>query len=215
MAQNEGLIPTDKTGTASQSSQELMGQDPLGLFAQWLKEAEQQEPNDPTAMCLATADAEGRPSARMVLLKAFDERGFTFFTNSESRKGQEIRENCYGALCFHWKSLRRQVRIEGVLALVSAQDSDAYFASRSRGSQIGAWASQQSRPLENRASLLARAEDMRQRFDGQDVPRPAYWQGYRLKAQTIEFWRDGAHRLHERGLYRHDGDGWRFSWLYP
>lgn len=189
--------------------------DPYALFDEWLAEAQLSEPNDPNAMTLATADAEARPSARIVLLKARDERGFVFYTNSRSRKGIELAANPQAALLFHWKSLRRQVTIEGSVEPVAAEEADAYFATRGRDSQIGAWASDQSAPLDGRATFDARYEAERARFEGRDVPRPPHWWGYRVQAERIEFWSDRAHRLHERRLFTRAGDGWTEGLLYP
>ena len=192
-----------------------MADDPLALFDAWFAEARASELNDPEAMALATADAEGRPSARMVLMKGHDERGFVFYTNLDSRKGSELASNPVAALLFHWKSLRRQVRIEGPVEPVSEAESDAYFATRSRDSQLGAWASDQSRPLESRAAFEARYEQVRRRFDGGDVPRPPRWAGWRVRPERIEFWNDRAHRLHERRLFIRSGGGWSEGLLYP
>jgi pyridoxamine 5'-phosphate oxidase len=189
--------------------------DPFELFRAWFAEARTAEPNDPEAMALATADADGRPSARMVLLKGVDERGFVFYTNREGRKAADLAANPNAALLFHWKSLRRQVRVEGPVSLVSDAESDAYFASRSRDSQLGAWASDQSRPLDSRETFEARFEAMRARFDGGPVPRPPHWGGYRVTPERIEFWIDRAHRLHERRLFVRDGNGWSEGLLYP
>jgi pyridoxamine 5'-phosphate oxidase len=189
--------------------------DPIALFQDWLAEATATEPNDPTAMCLATIDAAGRPAARMVLLKGVDSRGFAFYTNLDSRKGLEIATNPFAALCFHWKSLRRQVRVEGPVETVSGDEADRYFATRGRTSRLGAWASLQSRPLDSRATLEARLADMEARFDGRDVPKPPNWSGFRVIPQTIEFWKDGAHRLHDRIVFHREGDGWETSRLYP
>jgi len=191
-----------------------MAGDPLTMFEAWLAEARASEPNDPTAMALATADGEGRPSVRMVLLKGHDARGFVFFTNLDSRKGEELAANSHAALLFHWKSLRRQVRVEGPVSAVSPDEADSYFASRSRDSRLGAWASDQSRPLETRATLEARYGEMQARFTG-DVPRPPRWSGFRVAPERIEFWTDGAHRLHERRLFVQDSGGWQESLLYP
>ncbi|HEY0326178.1 MAG TPA: pyridoxamine 5'-phosphate oxidase [Allosphingosinicella sp.] len=189
--------------------------DPFALFDEWLAEARAGEPNDPEAMALATADSEGRPSARMVLLKARDSRGFTFHTNLESRKGSEIAANPRAALLFHWKSLRRQVRIEGTVEQVSEDEGDAYFATRSRGSQLSAWASDQSRPLESRAEFEARYAEATASFEGRDVPRPPHWTGLRVVPERIEFWNDREFRMHERRLFTRDGSGWREGLLYP
>lgn len=192
-----------------------MADDPFALFDAWFAEAQTAEPNDPNAMALATADARGRPSVRMVLLKGHGPDGFVFYTNRESRKAGEIAANPHAALLFHWKSLRRQIRIEGALAHATDAESDAYFASRSRDSQLGAWASDQSRPLPDRATFEARFAEMQARFEGGDVPRPPHWGGYRLTPDHIEFWQDRAHRLHERRVFDRAGDGWREGLLYP
>ena len=190
--------------------------DPHALFEEWLAEAVIGEPNDPTAMTLATADPDGRPSARMVLLKGHDKRGFVFYTNSQSRKGDELAANPRAALLFHWKSLRRQVRIEGAVLPVSDAEADAYFASRSRDSQLGAWASDQSRPLANRALFEARFDATKADHEGRDVPRPPHWRGYRLVPERIEYWTDRPHRLHERRLFTLGPDGgWTEGLLYP
>lgn len=189
--------------------------DPHNIFTQWFAEARASEPNDPEAMAVTTADGSGRPSTRMVLLKGHDARGFVFYTNYQSRKALDIAVNPGVALLFHWKSLRRQVRIEGQAGKVSDAEGDAYFATRSRDSQIGAWASDQSRPLERRELFEARYEDMRRRFEGQDVPRPPHWSGFRVVPDRIEFWQDRAHRLHERRLFSRSGDDWSEGLLYP
>jgi pyridoxamine 5'-phosphate oxidase len=189
--------------------------DPLQLFDEWLAEARASEPNDPEAMAVATADDEGKPSVRIVLLKGHGPDGFVFYTNQQSRKGDEMAANANASLLFHWKSLRRQIRIEGAVSGVSSQDADAYFASRSRDSQLGAWASDQSRPLASRADFEARYEAMRARFEGADVPRPPHWGGYRVTPERIEFWTDRPHRLHERRLFVRDGEGWTEGLLYP
>ncbi len=189
--------------------------DPDTLFDEWLAEARASEPNDPEAMTVATVDAEGRPSARMVLLKGHDAHGFVFYTNRQSRKAGNLGMNPVAALLFHWKSLRRQVRIEGPVSLVGDAEGDAYFASRARASQLGAWASDQSRPLDARETFEARYEAMAARFEGGPVPRPPHWGGYRVRAERVEFWQDRAHRLHERRLFTRDGSGWTEGLLYP
>ena len=193
-----------------------MADDPNDLFDRWLAEARESEPNDPEAMALATVDADGRPSVRMVLLKGHDARGFAFYSNSQSRKGDELAANPRAALLFHWKSLRRQVRIEGAVEPVAAAEADAYFATRSRDSRLGAWASDQSRPLGSRAAFEARYADLAADYEGKEVPRPAYWWGYRLVPERMEFWTDRPHRLHERRLFAlGDDGGWNESLLYP
>ena len=190
--------------------------DPFTLFATWFAEARASEPNDGNAMALATADAQGRPSVRMVLLKRHGPDGFIFYTNFEGRKARELQENPQAALLFHWKSLRRQIRIEGPVEPVDDATADAYFASRSRDSQLGAWASDQSRPLADRATFEARFAQVEARFAGQDVPRPPHWSGLRVVPRAMEFWLDRAHRLHERSRYEADGaGGWRSGLLYP
>ena len=193
-----------------------MADDPFALFETWLAEAKASEPNDPDAMALATVGADGRPSVRMVLLKAVDRViGFTFHTNSRSRKGREMANNADVALVLHWKSLRRQVRIEGRVTAASDAESDAYFATRGRQSQLSAWASQQSQPLGSWPELEDSQAAMDAKFAAGDVPRPPYWHGYRVAPRTIEFWCDGAHRLHQRRLFTRSGDGWSEGLLYP
>ena len=190
--------------------------DPLELFRQWLAEAESQELNDPNAMALATATDHGLPAVRMVLLKGLDARGFVFYTNKQSRKGEELAANRNAALLFHWKSLRRQVRVEGPVEDVTDAEADAYFASRSRGSRLGAVASDQSRPLPDRAVLEHRLEEVTARHAGGEVPRPQHWSGYRVLPDIIEFWQDMPHRLHDRMVYRRDGErSWQATRLYP
>jgi pyridoxamine 5'-phosphate oxidase len=193
----------------------MMADDPHALFDSWLAEARESEPNDPTAMALATADAAGRPSVRMVLMKGHDARGFVFYTNLDSRKGAELAANPSAALLFHWKSLRRQVRVEGPVEAVADDEADSYFATRSRDSQLGAWASDQSRPLESREAFEARYEAVRARYEGDAVPRPPRWSGWRVVPETIEFWSDRPHRLHERRLFTRERGGWREGLLFP
>jgi pyridoxamine 5'-phosphate oxidase len=193
--------------------------DPLDIFAVWLGEAEAAEPNDPTAMALATVGEDGMPSCRMVLLKGYDAKGFVFYTNYESRKGRQLLATPKAALLFHWKSLRRQVRIEGAVAPVGEEEADAYFASRPRQSQVGAWASTQSRPLEGRFELEKRVALFAAKYAIGKVPRPPHWSGFRLTPRLIEFWQDGAFRLHDRLVYTRQGEGaaegWTTERLYP
>ena len=188
--------------------------DPFALFDAWFREAQASEPHDANAMALATATSDGRPSARMVLLKGHGPGGFVFYTNAESRKGREIRANPQAALLFHWKSLRRQVRIEGALEEVSPELADAYFASRHPDSRLGSAASDQSRPLDSRATYLARVEALRAQYGG-EVPRPSHWTGFRLDPERIEFWHDREHRLHERRQFVRSAGGWASTLLYP
>ncbi len=189
--------------------------DPFGMFRQWLAEAEKKEINDPNAMALATADAEGRPSVRMVLLKGIDERGFVFYTNLESRKGGQLAANPCVGLAFHWKSLRRQVNVEGPVVPVDPAEADAYFASRDRGSQIGAWASRQSQPLAGRFDLESRVAQFAAKFHVGAVPRPEFWSGFRVVPERIEFWEDRPFRLHNRLLFEREGDAWKTTNLFP
>ncbi len=191
--------------------------DPFALFEAWFEEAQKSEPNDPNAMALATATPDGAPSVRMVLLKDRSSDGFTFYTNAESRKGQEIRANMQAALLFHWKSLRRQIRIEGPLNEVSADEADAYFHSRPHDSQIGSAASDQSRPLPDRQTYLDRIEELARLYPEGDVPRPAHWTGFRLSPRRIEFWLDRPNRLHDRRVFERAGPDadWADTLLYP
>lgn len=190
--------------------------DPLKLFDEWLEEARASEPNDPEAMALATADSVGNPAVRMVLLKGHGPEGFTFFTNRESNKARDLEANPSAALLFHWKSLRRQVRIEGTVECVPDEVSDAYFATRSRESQAGAWSSDQSRPLQSRELFENRYAEVLRRFADQDIPRPPYWGGYRLRPLIIEFWSDRPHRLHERRVFlAQQNGGWDEGLVYP
>ena len=197
------------------TSSALPDSDPLGLFDTWFAEAREAEPNDSNAMALATATPDGRPSVRMVLLKDHGPSGFTFYTNAQSRKGEEIRANMRAALLFHWKSLRRQIRIEGPLSQVPDEVADAYFHSRSRPSQLGAVASQQSRPLPERATFVERYAEVEARFEGGEVERPPHWTGFTLNPERIEFWLDRANRLHDRRVFTRDGDAWASTLLYP
>ena len=189
--------------------------DPFGLFETWLGEAGDSEVNDHNAMSLSTVGADGMPSSRMVLLKGLDARGFVFYTNFESRKGEQLKANMKAALLFHWKSLRRSVRIEGEVEVVTDEEADAYFASRPRQSQIGAWASQQSRPLEGRFELEKRVAVYAAKHAVGKVPRPDYWSGFRVLPRRIEFWQDGAFRLHDRLVYNRNGEDWSTERLYP
>jgi len=193
------------------------GGDPMALFERWFAEAKVSEPNDPNAMALATVDADGLPDVRMVLLKGHDARGFVFYTNSHSAKGRELAGQAKAALLFHWKSLRRQVRVRGRVEAVSPAESDAYFASRPRASQIGAWASDQSADLAARSVLEGRVAEFAAKFEGADVPRPPHWRGYRIIPAEIEFWRDRRSRLHERRLFSRapDDASWMARMLYP
>jgi pyridoxamine 5'-phosphate oxidase len=189
--------------------------EPWALFQAWMAEATASEPNDPTAMALATVDADGLPNARMVLLKGADENGFVFYTNSESAKGVELAANPKAALVFHWKSLRRQVRARGAVTVVSDAEADAYFASRPRDSRIGAWASQQSRPLESRFAFEKAIAVYAAKHAVGEVPRPPYWTGYRISPVAIEFWHDRPFRLHDRVVFTRFKGGWMRTRLYP
>lgn len=198
------------TGDFTQSAE------PFRLFAAWLEDAGRSEPNDPNAVALATVDADGMPDVRMVLLKGFDEHGFVFYTNLESAKGREILGSMKAAMCFHWKSLRRQVRVRGPVEVVSDAEADAYYATRPRGSRIGAWASKQSRPLESRFALEKAVAEYTARHAIGDIPRPKHWSGFRIVPQSIEFWHDRPFRLHDRIVFSRNADGgWDKTRLYP
>jgi pyridoxamine 5'-phosphate oxidase len=189
--------------------------EPLRLFESWLEDATLSEPNDPTATALATVDEDGLPNVRMVLLKGFDEKGFVFYTNFESIKGRELLASMKAAMCFHWKSLRRQVRVRGAVEQVTDAEADSYFATRPRGSRIGAWASKQSRPLESRFALEKAVAEYTARYAVGTIPRPEHWSGFRIVPASIEFWHDRPFRLHDRVMFEREGDGWRKTRLYP
>ena len=191
------------------------GADPMRLFETWLDEASAQEPNDPNGMALATVDDQGLPDVRMVLLKSFDESGFVFYTNTRSAKGRQLAANPQAAMLFHWKSLRRQVRVRGAVEPVTPEEADAYFASRARSSQIGAWASDQSEPMPDRLALERRVAEFGLKFGLGRAPRPPHWSGYRLRPVAMEFWRDRPFRLHERLMFERAGDGWATHRLFP
>lgn len=211
------LIPPspDYADAHAANEADIDGAEPFDLFGQWLMDARGKEPNDPNAMTVATVDADGMPDARMVLLKDFDRQGFVFYTNTESAKGRQILGARKAALLFHWKSLRRQVRIRGTVEIVSDAEADEYFASRARNSQIGAWASEQSRPLESRFALEKRVAEYGLKFGIGAVPRPPHWTGLRIVPTEMEFWRDKPFRLHDRLKFERVGDGWVKSKLYP
>jgi len=190
-------------------------EDPLALFARWFAEAKETEPNDHNAVAVATVGEDGMPSLRMVLLKDHDDKGFVFYTNYESRKGRQLLAHPKAAMLLHWKSLRRQVRLEGPVTQVESAEADAYFASRPRQSRIGAWASDQSRPLEGRFELERRVARFTAKYAVGEIPRPPHWSGFRLQPRMIEFWQDGAFRLHDRLVYHRRDDGWRTERLFP
>lgn len=206
-----------ENGVAKLTSDDMTGAtEPFGLFADWMRAAAASEPNDPNAMALATVDETGMPDVRMVLLKGFDHHGFVFYTNLESQKGLQLAAVPKAALGFHWKSLRRQVRVRGLVQPVDPAEADEYFQTRPRLSRIGAWASQQSRPLDSRFALEKAVALYTARFAAGRVPRPAYWSGFRLVPQSIEFWRDGAFRLHDRVRFgRTEAGGWTKATLFP
>jgi pyridoxamine 5'-phosphate oxidase len=191
--------------------------EPFQLFADWLKEAEASEINDPNAVALATVDEDGLPNVRMVLLKGFDQDGFVFYTNFESQKGREVLGQKKAAMCFHWKTLRRQVRLRGPVEVVSSEEADAYFQTRARGSRIGAWASKQSRPLESRFALEKAVAEYTARYAIGEIPRPAHWSGFRIRPLSIEFWKDQKFRLHDRIEFRRSEPqgGWDKVRMYP
>lgn len=212
--------PSDKeyqSETDAKADDIFTREDPFALFVDWLEAARKSEPNDPNAMALSTADTEGFPDVRMVLLKDVDPRGFVFYTNTQSQKGGQLNENARAALCFHWKSLRRQVRVRGLVTQVASEEADAYFASRARDSRIGAWASKQSRPLESRFALEKAVAGYAAKFNIGEIPRPEFWTGYRIAPVRLEFWRDRAFRLHDRLVFeRADATAqWSTSRLYP
>jgi pyridoxamine 5'-phosphate oxidase len=202
---------------ALNSSDFTQARDPFALFSQWMADAGEREVNDPEAMTLATVDPSGMPDARVMLCKQADERGFVFFTNAQSAKGRELAATAKAAVLFHWKSLRRQVRVRGAVAMIGESETDAYFATRPRQSRVGAWASQQSRPLESRAKLLEAVASYTEKFGEGAIPRPAYWRGYRLTPTEIEFWHDGEFRLHDRVLFKRarEGEPWSRERLFP
>ncbi|NNM74849.1 pyridoxamine 5'-phosphate oxidase [Enterovirga aerilata] len=206
---------TDTSGDRLKSGDFTEAEEPFRLFAAWMKDAEASEPNDPNAMALATVDQDGLPDVRMVLLKEATEAGFVFYTNTESAKGVELTQNPKAALVLHWKSLRRQVRARGPVTRVSDEEADAYFASRPRDSRIGAWASQQSRPLESRFAFEKAIAAYAAKFAIGTVPRPPHWTGYRIVPVQIEFWHDRPFRLHDRVRFTRTAEGWRRTRLYP
>lgn len=218
--------PTDEDYAAEAKAQEAFAVDadqgkaftkgdPFELFADWMELAKKHEPNDPHAMAVATVDGHGVPNVRMVLLKELD-KGFVFYTNATSTKGEELDENSVAALCFHWKSIRRQIRVRGTVEMVSEDENDAYFAARSRGAQIGAWASQQSRPMSDEDILKTRVQDYESIYEGRNIPRPEFWRGYRVIPSTIEFWVNRPYRLHDRLQFELNENGnWEQVRLYP
>jgi pyridoxamine 5'-phosphate oxidase len=219
MPDTQNIIPETPSTKAYKSEGEketvwTAFNDPVQLFKNWLAQAGETEINDPNAMSLATVDADGLPDVRILLLKGFDEKGFVFYSNSQSAKGAQL-ELGKAALCFHWKSQKRQVRVRGTLSQVTEQEADAYFAKRARGSRIGAWASDQSRPVAGREVMMEKVAEVEARYEGQEVPRPPHWKGWRLNPQYIEFWQDGAFRLHDRIVFQKSSDDWMKLRLYP
>lgn len=222
MSRNDAIPPSPTEGeytaeTEANADDIFTREDPFALFEDWLKAARDKEINDPNAMAISTADADGFPDVRMVLLKDVDPRGFVFYTNTESQKGRQLAENQRAALCFHWKSLRRQVRVRGLVTQVSNEEADAYFNSRARDSRIGAWASKQSRPLESRFALEKAVAGYAAKFNIGEIPRPEFWTGYRIQPLRLEFWRDRAFRLHDRLVFEREeiSAPWRTTRLYP
>jgi len=205
------------TETDTQTRDFTLSEEPIKLFGEWLADATEREVNDPTALALATVDAAGMPNVRMVLLKGFDDAGFTIYTNFESAKGEELLASRKAAMCFHWKSLRRQVRIRGTVEIVSDKEADAYYDSRPRGSRIGAWASRQSRPLESRFALEKSVAEYTAKFGIGEIPRPDHWSGFRVVPESIEFWHDRKFRLHDRMRFEREPENgsWRKTRLYP
>ena len=206
---------TSMSATGLTDGDFTLAEEPLRLFGDWLADATKSEPNDPNALALATVDESGLPDVRMVLLKGYDERGFVFYTNFESAKGREILGSMKAAMCFHWKSLRRQVRVRGPVEVVSDAEADEYYASRPRGSRIGAWASKQSRPLESRFALEKAVAEYTARHPVGDIPRPPHWSGFRILPTQIEFWHDRPFRLHDRVVFTLKDGGWEKTRLYP
>ncbi|MCD8497994.1 MAG: pyridoxamine 5'-phosphate oxidase [Alphaproteobacteria bacterium] len=194
----------------------IIPQNPNALFEEWFREAQKSEPNDPSAMAVSLIDAEGKPSVRIVLMRKYGEKGFEFFTNYESRKGKGLEKNPYAELCFYWKSLHKQIRITGRVEKTSAAESDDYFNNRPRGSRVGAWASQQSRPMEGYEELQGRMDEFEAKFEGMEaIPRPPHWGGFRVIPERIEFWEEQPFRLHKRFVYIKQGNTWKTEWLYP
>lgn len=218
MADNDFIPPTPSAehyAVGEDQGDVFTQSDPTDLFREWFILAKATEPNDANAMSLATIDGTGLPDVRVVLMKDFNERGISFFTNSTSAKGRQIAANKWGAICFHWKSIRRQVRFRGEIQQVTAAEADAYFATRARGAQIGAWASDQSMAMPDTDALSRRVAKLEEDYDGKEVPRPPQWTGYRLTPSSIEFWVNRPYRLHDRLVFKRSGADWETSWLYP